>query len=396
MKVTKVEPLRCDGGWAAFTFVKVETDAGITGYSECTDWRMPNALAGGVRDMAVAVVGQDPLAIEKLTSDMMRLAQQAPGGLIQRAIAGIEGALWDIKGKAYGVPIYELLGGPYRDRARVYWSHCATYRARYAALLGTPPLRSYDDIASLGREVAERGFSALKTNVVIPGERAEVFAPTDGNLRADTLERIESLIEAFRRGAGKDCEIALDINFYFKSEPAKRIANALESQAVMWLEVDTFDHGALREIKDSTSTAICSGESINTLHGYRPFLEARAMDIAMVDVPWTGLSQAKKIADLADTHEILVAPHNYYSHFATFMAGHFCAAIKNLRIMEIDVEGAPWRDELVTEQPQIENGHLHISDRPGWGTDLNEAALAKYPWKGNVPIPGVDTKERWP
>ena len=105
--------------WAAYTFVKVETDAGITGYGECSDWRAPNAVAGGVLDMRALVIDQDPMAVAALTAAMNRHNQQAPGGTMGRAIAGIECALWDIKGKAYGVPVHELFGGPFRRRVRL-------------------------------------------------------------------------------------------------------------------------------------------------------------------------------------------------------------------------------------------------------------------------------------
>ncbi len=386
MKITNVDPIQCDAAWASFTFVRIETDAGITGYGECTDWRMPNALAGGVRDMASIVAGKDPMAIGKLSSDMKNRAQQAPSGLIQRSIAGIECALWDIKGKAYGVPVYELLGGKHRDKLRLYWSHCGTYRARYSQFLQTPPIRSYADITALGREVVDRGFTALKTNIVVPGDPASTIRSIDGNMQPGVLDRIERNVDAFREGVGDAADIALDINFHFKTEPARRIARALEGKGLMWLEFDSFDACAVRDVKDSTSTAICSGESINTLRDYLPFLQSHAMDIAMVDVPWSGIIEAVGISAVADAHEILVAPHNYYSHLATFMTAHFCASTKNVKIMEIDVDGAPWRDELVTEMPKISDGHLIVPDAPGWGTDLNIEALERWPSKGKIPV----------
>ena len=380
MKITSVEPIQCDAGWASFTFVKVETDAGIMGYGECTDWRMPNALAGGVRDMASIALGQDPMSIEKLCADMTNLAQQAPGGLIQRSIAGIECALWDIKGKAYGVPVYELLGGPYRKAVRVYWSHCGTYRARYSDILGTPPLRSYSDITALGREVVDRGFTALKTNIVVPGDPATTVRTSDGNLRPGGLELIVRNIDAFREGVGDPFDIALDVNFYFKSEPVKRIAHALESKGLMWLEVESFDPKTIKDIRDSTSMTICSGESINTLRYYRPFLESHAMDVAMIDVPWTGLVEAARIASLADANDILVAPHNYYSHLGTYMSLALCAVVPNLRIMETDVDDVPWKDDLITESPEVADGYMTVPNRPGWGADLNEEVARAHPW----------------
>jgi len=389
VKITNVVPIQADAAWAAYTFVKVETDAGITGYGECTDWRAPNAIAGGILDMRTVIEGQDPIAVAKLTADMTRMNQQAPGGTMGRAIAGIECALWDIKGKAYGVPVHELFGGPFRDRVRLYWSHCSSYRARYPELLGTPPLRTYQDITDLGKEVAQRGFTALKTNITIPGDPADVYATQDGILQPGIVDRITSLIEAFKAGTGDDFDIALDVNYNFKTQGATKVAKALEPYGMMWLELDTWDALALRQVTRSTSTTICSGESINTLVDYRPFLEIKAMDVGMVDVPWTGFAQSKLIIDLAESHDIVMAPHNYYSHLSTFMAGHLCASTRSVHIMETDVDAAPWRDEFFTELPQIEDGHLVISDVPGWGTDLNEDAIAKRPWQGLLPAPGV-------
>ncbi|PYM35269.1 MAG: mandelate racemase/muconate lactonizing protein, partial [Candidatus Rokuibacteriota bacterium] len=146
MKIARVEALHCDGGWRPWTFVRLETDGGLVGWGECSDNRSPHGIAGCVRDLADLLVGQDPRPVERLYWDMLRRVRQNSGGVSHKAIAGIELALWDIKAKALGVPVYELFGGPLRDRVRLYWSHCGTTRARMGTVLGTPPLRTYDDI----------------------------------------------------------------------------------------------------------------------------------------------------------------------------------------------------------------------------------------------------------
>ena len=153
MKITRVEALHCDAGWRPWTFVRLETDGGLVGWGKCSDNRSPHGIAGCVRDLADLLIGQDPRPVERLYWDMLRRVRQNSGGVSHKAIAGIELALWDLKAKALGVPVYELFGGPLRDRVRLYWSHCGTTRARMGTVLGTPPLRSYDDIAALGREV---------------------------------------------------------------------------------------------------------------------------------------------------------------------------------------------------------------------------------------------------
>src|SRR5215471_19128961 len=129
MKIARVEALHADGGWRPWTFVRIETDTGLVGWGECSDNRSPYGIAGSVRDLASVLVGQDPRPVERLYWDMLRATRQNYGGVSFKAMAGIELALWDIKAKALGVPVYELFGGPLRDRMRLYWSHCGTASA---------------------------------------------------------------------------------------------------------------------------------------------------------------------------------------------------------------------------------------------------------------------------
>jgi galactonate dehydratase len=388
MKITNVETMICDAGWRPWTFVKIQTDNGVTGYGECSDNRTPHAVVGCVDDLKPTLLGQDPRPIEKLYWDMYRVTRQSPGGIAAKAIAGLDCALWDIKAKALGVPVYELFGGPTRDQVRLYWSHCGTTRARYGKALGTPPLHTLDDIANLGHEVIRRGFTALKTNIVIPGDPAQVFmqgfgggaGTTDQVVTPAIIRAIENLIGTFRGAVGPDIDICLDLNFNFKTEACLRIAKAVEPFSLLWLEIDMYDADALLQIKQSTITRICSGENLYTLRGYRPYFEKHALDVAMIDVPWNGFTQSKKVADLAESYEINVAPHNYYSHLSTLMSAHLCATIPNVRIMEIDIDDVPWKDDIVTEPLDIKDGYLRIPSHPGWGADLNEREIAKHPW----------------
>ena len=390
MKITRVEALHCDGGWRPWTFVRIETDDGLVGWGECSDNRSPFGIAGSVRDLADLLIGQDPRPVERLYWDMLRRTRQNLGGVSHKAIAGIELALWDIKAKALGVPVYELFGGPLRDRVRLYWSHCGTTRARLGHVLGTPPLRTYDDIAALGREVVARGFSALKTNIVIPGEPATVYFPgfasgintTDGAPTAEVLGAIERLIGTFRDAVGPKVGLCLDLNYNFRTEGALRIAKLLERFDMQWMEYDTWDPQALLQIKHSTTTRLASCESLVTLRQYRPFLELHAMDVAIIDVPWNGFSPAVQIGRMAECYEINIAPHNYYSHLADYHALHLCAVLPNVRIMEIDIDDVPWKAELVTRPPAIHDGHIMLASAPGWGADIDENVLRAHPWPG--------------
>jgi L-alanine-DL-glutamate epimerase-like enolase superfamily enzyme len=388
VKIARIETFLCDAGWRPWIFCKVTTDDGMVGWGECSDGRNPHSVIGAIRDYEPALIGQDPRAVEKLYWDMFRIARQNLGGTAHKGIAGVELALWDIKARALGIPVYELFGGPLRDRVRLYWSHCGTSRVRYWQQLGVPPLRSYEDIAALGREVVSRGFTALKTNIVIPGDPARVYSPgfdagggtNDGVVSAQVLSQIERVIGTFRDAVGPQVGLCLDVNYNFRTEGVQRVAKLLEQFDMQWLEYDNWDPVALRQIKDSTSTRICSGESLVTSRQYRPFLEMHAMDVAMVDVPWNGFSASRAIASMADAFEINVAPHNYYSHLSTLHSAHLCAITPNVRISEVDIDDVAWKDDLITTKLEIVDGHLIIPTGPGWGAAVDEEVLRAHPW----------------
>jgi L-alanine-DL-glutamate epimerase-like enolase superfamily enzyme len=387
MKVAQLETLYCDAGWRPWIFLKATTEDGAVGWAEITDSHgSPHGLAGIVEDLAPQVVGRDPRAVERIVWDLFRATRQSPGSVIQKAIGGIENALLDLKGKALGVPVYELFGGPTRDTVDVYWSHCGTTRARAWEVTNTPKLASYDDVAALGREIVERGFKAFKTNIVIPGDEPQVLMP---GFQGDGLERNPSpeleealvrLLDAFREGTGGSAQPIVDLNFNLTAEGVLRVAGARDGPARMWLEVDAFDPVSLAAVRNGAAIPICSGENLYTNRGFRPYLEAGSMDVASVDVIWNGFHQAKKIADLAETFEVNCAPHNYYSHLATFISAQWCAAIPNVRILEVDVDDVPWRETLTTAVPEIDDGVLKIPSGPGWGVDVNEEILREHPW----------------
>ena len=388
MKVARLETLFCDAGWRPWIFLKATTEDGAVGWAEITDSHgSPHGLAGVVEDLAPLVVGHDARAVERIVWDLFRATRQSPGSVIQKAIGGIENALLDLKAKALGVPVYELFGGPTRDSVDVYWSHCGTTRARAWEVTGTKKLASYDDVTSLGREVVERGFRAFKTNIVVPGDEPQVLMPgfqgpgLDRNPSRELEDALRRLLDAFSKGTKGDAEPIVDLNFNLTTEGVLRVARALEDDGLMWLEVDAFDPGSLAAVRRGTDVPVCSGENLYTNREFRPYLEAASMDVASVDVIWNGFHQAKKIADLAETFEVNCAPHNYYSHLATFISAQWCAAIPNVRILEVDVDDVPWREELTTAVPEIKDGTLTIPAGPGWGADVNEDVLREHPWR---------------
>ena len=393
MKITNIETFIVDAGWRPWIFVRVDTDEGISGWGECSDGRSPYGVTGTVRDLTPLLIGKDPRAYEMRFWDMLRGTRQSPGGIAAKAIAGVELALIDIKARALGISVVELFGGPTREQVRVYWSHCGTSRARHYDLLNTPPLRTMDDIAALGREVVERGYTALKTNIVVPGNPASVYfggfggepGTTDGVVSRQILRHIETLIGTFRDAVGPDVDINLDLNFNFKPESCMRIAQVLEQFDLLWLEIDMYEPDAIRQIKDATSTKICTGENLFYMREFIPYFQARSADVFMIDVPWNGFAQSKKVGDLAEAYQLNVAPHNYYSHLSTCISASLCAVLPNVRIMEIDVDDVPWREDMVTNVPHIENGYLTIPSGPGWGIEMVEEVLKAHPWdKGNA------------
>ena len=386
MTIRELEVLFCNAGWRPWIFLKATADDGAIGWAEITDSHgSPHGLAGIVEDLEPLVVGRDARAVEAIVWDLFRATRQSPGSVIQKAIGGIENALLDLKGKALGVPVYELFGGPTRDSVQAYWSHCGTTRARAWEVTGTPKFASYDDVTQLGHEVVERGFKAFKTNIVVPGDDPQVLMPGfhgdgfDRNPSGELEENLCRLLDAFAEGTGGAAEPIVDLNFNLTTEGVLRVARVLQDRKLLWLEVDSFDPVALTVVRSGTTIPICSGENLYTNRGFRPFLEAGALDVASVDVIWNGFHQAKKIADLAETFEVNCAPHNYYSHLATFISAQWCAAIPNVRMLEIDVDDVPWREEL-TAVPEIRNGTLTIPSGPGWGADVDEDVLREHPW----------------
>jgi L-alanine-DL-glutamate epimerase-like enolase superfamily enzyme len=390
MKIAKIEDLHCNAGWRDFSFVKVTTDSGIVGWSEYNEQYGSAGLTVAIRRMAESLIGKDPRPTELITATLYATTRQAPGGINQQAIAAIENALLDVKAKDLGIPLYSLFGGPVRQKLPLYWSHCGGYRLRFPDIMGVEPIRSYADLATLGRHVKECGYKALKTNIFRfdldpPAMHHAGFARGPGfpELNADpnVLHSIADTLAAFRDGAGPDMGLHLDTNFHFKTDGFLKVARVCEPFNLTWLEIDSYDAEGLRLIRDYSRVPIASCESLFSRRQYRPFFENRSIDVCIVDVPWNGLSEAVKIAAMADAYEINCAPHNFYGHLSSMMSAHFAAIIPNFSIMETDVDDVPWKDDLVTVLPEISNGAMMLPTGPGWGADVNEEALKAHPPK---------------
>jgi L-alanine-DL-glutamate epimerase-like enolase superfamily enzyme len=391
MQVTAVETLVCDAGWRNYHFLKLSTDAGIVGWSEFDEGFGSPGVGAVIGRLASRVVGQTVGQHERIYAELYCATRPAAGGVVAQAMGAIENALLDAKAKALGVPCYELLGGKIRDRIPLYWSHCATWRINHSTYY-KPAITDLDGVKAIGREVREKGFSALKTNIFIyedgkpRGWRPGFGSPFHPELNVDrtVLRNLRMHLEAIRDGTGPDVDILLDLNFHAKTEGFLKILRGIADLDMFWIEIDSYSPEALGYIRRQSPHPIASCETLLGLREFLPYFREQAMDVAIVDTPWNGVWQSMKIAAAAEAHEVNVAPHNFYGHLCTMMNAHFAAAVPNLRIMETDIDRLAWDHELVTHVPVIENGQLVMTDRPGWGTEPNEEAIRAHPPKSQT------------
>ncbi len=391
MKITAVETLSCDAGWRNYHFVKLSTDAGIVGWSEFDEGFGAPGVSAAIERLAPRVVGQDVNAHERIYAQLNCATRPASGGIVALALGAIENALLDAKARGLGVPVYELLGGRVRERIRVYWSHCATWRINHPTHY-QPAITDLAGVREIGAEVRERGFTALKTNIFsyeAGGKNPRGWRPGFGvpfepglNVERKVLRDLVMHLEALREGAGPDVDILLDLNFNAKTEGYLKILRAIAHLDLFWVEIDSFVPEALGYIRRHSPHPVSSCETLLGLREFMPYFREQAMDVAIIDTPWNGVWQSMKIAAAADAHEINVAPHNFYGHLCTLMNAHFCAAVPNLRIMETDIDRIAGDEELFDHVPEFVDGHLLVPDRPGWGIAPREEVIRARPPSG--------------
>lgn len=392
MKITGMEDFHVDGGWDNFAFLKITTDEGIVGWSEYGERRGRKGLTHLIKALSPVVIGQDPLNINSIDAAMQSFVRTANGGLNAHAVGAVANALLDIKAKPAGISVAELLGGAVRDKVQTYWSRCGVVRATQAhlfdgKLIDKPAIRKLEDLVGAGREAKERGFKAIKCNLLVfDGKGGRVHTPGSArgyghpelNVEERLVDCLIEQLEALREGAGKDMRLICDLNFNYKTEGFKRMAKAVERFNMMWLEMDTFDPQGLAHIRQSTSTPIGSLEAILGRRALRPYLEERSVDVAIIDAMYNGLPESLRMATMCDAYETNVASHAFAGPLATVMSAHFCAVVPNLRIMEIDVDEVPWRPALLTNPYKLEDGCITLPKGPGWGTDVDEAMLVRH------------------
>ena len=393
MKVTSVETLACDAGWRNYHYVKLTTDSGIVGWSEFDEGFGAPGVSTVIQRLAPRVIGQSVGEHERIYAELYCATRPAAGGIVALAMGAIENALLDAKAKRLGVPVYELLGGKIRDRIRVYWSHCATWRINHPTYY-PPAITDLDGVKALGREVRDKGFGALKTNIFTydaDKKNASGWRPGFGvpfspeiNVEKNILANLVMHLEALREGAGPKIDILLDLNFNAKTEGYLKILRAIAHLDLFWVEIDSYSPAALRYIREHSQHPVSSCETLLGLREFLPYFREQSMDVAIIDAPWNGVWQSMKIAASAEAHEVNVAPHNFYGHLCTMMNAHFAAAVPNLRIMETDIDRLAWDHELVSHVPEIVDGHLIMPNRPGWGTEPIEDAIRAHPPKGST------------
>jgi galactonate dehydratase len=357
--------------------VRVYTDQGIVGQGESTDAAQGNVPL--IRQFSRMLIGQDPLNIEAAferirTSGVFAGAQ---AGVYVTALTGIETALWDIAGKALGVPVYQLMGGKVRDRVRVYCD---------SGLREMIP----GDEGSKARikEIVELGFTAAKIDIDDARDPARLdrvnWTASNGE-----IEHMIAKVAFTRENYPKNFDLAVDMHARYDAPTGKRVAKEVEPFKLMWLEepVPAENIDAMRDVRASTSTPICCGENLYMRWGFRELLEKRAADIIMPDFQKCGgLGEARKIADMAHTYYVPVAPHAVTSPIGMMATAHVCAVIPNFLAQEwhwIDSRDL-WRN-WVKEGEIIEKGFITLPDRPGLGVEMNDdtakkAQVAGTPW----------------
>ncbi|MBI2965661.1 MAG: galactonate dehydratase [Chloroflexi bacterium] len=362
MKVTKVETLRAD----RYNWVKVHTDEGIHGTGEThpasgtAGW--PKAVLGGVEYCADYLVGKNPLEIEKHWQHMFRRQLFRGGSDLMSAMSAIDQALWDIASKAAGLPVYRMLGGPVRDRVKVY-----------VHLRGQTPEEMADDAR---KRIAE-GYKAL---------RFYPFASLEGGMPESYQAMVRmavSFMKAVREAAGPDMDIMIDVVNRLTPPEAIAIGRALAEYGLYFFEdpIEPDNIDAMADVARAMPVPVATGERLYTIYQFQELLKKKAAAYIRPDPSLAGgISQIKKIAGLAEAEYVGVVPHNPLSPVSTAVCAQLCACIHNIAVQEYT--GTEWQKpkrDFVVEPLKIKDGFLEIPDRPGLGIELNEEALKHYP-----------------
>ena len=378
MKITDVEVLRMkaptepDNNWL---FVRIHTDSGLSGIGEGSLQYKDAALAAELDSFAAYLRGKDPFRIEHIWTSLHRRTTWTGGAVTISAISAIDLALWDIKGKALGVPVYELIGGKVRDRVPLYANGWLTGHRPTAH----GPAGEKDRYAECARAVVEQGYRCLK---LYPFGGAQVITP-------ERIARGVGLVGAVRDAVGPNIEVAVDVRSRLNVWSARRVAQQLEPMDIAWLEEPIlFDNAdAMAAFARSVRVPVATGEQLYTRWEFRALLEQNAVDIIQPDICHAGgLSELRKIAAMAETYYVSLAPHNSNGPISTVASLHLDMGIPNCHMQELFLNSVDLYQEMLTNPLIIADGYGAPPDGPGWGTDLDDAVLTKYPPSSFTPI----------
>ena len=362
MKITAVEPLLID----RYLFVQVHTDAGLVGLGESGTWGYLEASAAAVNTFATYLVGQDPLRIEHHWQYMYR-SSHFRGAAIMGAISAIDIALWDIAGKHFGVPVYQLLGGKCRDKARVYYH-----------VFG----RSTEQLVQGCIDAKARGFTAIGHLTPFLDEPHDVpYFKTHAAKISDAIETVRR----YREAVGNEVDLCIEIHRRMAPAEAVVLARGIEQFHPFFYEdpilPDNFDAMAL--VAQNIHIPIATGERLHTIYEFEMLLRRGAVQYVRPDVCMAGgITHSKKIAALAEANHVGVVPHNPLSPVSTAACLQLAACIPNFALQEYPLgEDQPPKSEIVNGAPQLENGFLIISNAPGLGVELAADAQQRHPYR---------------
>jgi galactonate dehydratase len=365
--------------------VRIYTDQGLVGHGEAVD-----SVQGGVpliRSFRRALIGRDPLNVEALFERIRTqgLFAGAQAGQYISALTAVEIALWDLAGKALGLPVYQLLGGQVRDRVRLYCD----------SGLRDDISKGSERSAAKVEQIRNMGFTAIKIDIDNAADPAR-FDRVNWTASNGEIDNMVAKVAAVREMFPKEVDIAADMHGRYDMTTGRRVARALEPFRLMWLEepVPPDNIDALRQVREATITPICCGENLFLRYPFRELLEKRAVDIVMPDLQKAGgLLEGRKIADLAHTYFVPFAPHNVASPIGTMATAHVCAAVPNFMVYEWHwLESYDLWKNWVKEGEIIEKGFIRLPERPGIGVEMNEeharkAQIRNTPWF--EPFPGA-------
>ncbi len=382
MKITDVEVLRMQAGTEPnnnWLFVRIHTDEGISGLGEGSLQYKDAALTAELENFGSYLRGKDPFQIEHIWTSLHRRVTWTGGAVTISAISAIDLALWDIKGKALGVPVYELIGGKVRDSVPLYANGWFSGKrpSAHGPQDGGEPERDW--YATRAKAVVEQGYRCLK---LYPFGGEQVITP-------ERITRGVGLVAAVREAVGPNIEIGVDVRARLNVWSARRVAQQLEPLDIAWLEEPIlFDNAdTMAEFARSVRVPVATGEQLYTRWEFRALLEQNAIGIIQPDICHAGgFSELRKIAAMAETYYVTLAPHNSNGPLSTVASLHLDMAINNCHMQELFLNSVDLYHEVLTNPIVIENGNGTPPAGPGWGTDLDDAVLAKFPPADFTPV----------